>query len=186
MTASLRWGAAICIVLQIIGCSPEASRNESAGRQEAVVRPLPDEDEREFPVVSIQLPPQNQGSEPVFLTVADSDVLRRSLAGKYLKRRQGQPTPIAGEQFKVDGSWSASVEAIAMTVLSGTWKVVELQHAKPKICVTVLTRNGSPLADTKEACRDVILSENERIVKLSDLYNRGVISAYDVTPLDEM
>ena len=180
-----RLSMAICIVALTMGCEPQASQVKAVGGDDTQVEPSAAK--RSPQMLSTQTPELQEGmADLAFSRPTNGARLRTLISDRRLDRRKGQPTPTKAEQFNADGSWWASREETLFALFNGSWRVVEQQGSPPQVCVSLLTKDYSPMDQRKEICRVVEFSEDQRIAKIPDLYHASVVSEFDVITLEDI
>lgn len=180
-----RLGMSFCIVLLTMGCERQASQVEAVSGDDTPVRPSAAK--RPPQILSTQTHELQGGwADLAFLRPTSGAGLRTLISGRRFDRRKGQPTPTRAEQFNADGTWWASVEETLLALFNGTWTVVEQQGSPPQVCVSLLTKDHSPMDQRKEICRVVGFSEDQRVAKIPDLYHASLVSEFDVVLLEDI
>lgn len=186
MISLLRDGTIVCIVLQVMGCGPDTAQDQALLSESSVVAPPTNNSVPELPASPQTSAQQKHGAGRSFRDVENGAELRRLLSDRQLRLGESQSTPTLVEIFNADGTWAGYVQMRAMTSVEGTWRIVEMDGARPQVCVAQAIQNGTPLVGRDEVCRVVSFSEQGRMAKTSDLFHTSITSTYDVGPIDEI
>ncbi|PXW70028.1 hypothetical protein C7451_1144 [Blastomonas natatoria] len=176
----------ICIVVLTMGCEPQASQIKAVSDDDTQVQPSAAKRQSQMPTSTQTDELQGGLADLAYSRPTSGAELRILISDKRFDRRKGQPTPTRAEQFNADGTWWASVEETIAAQLNGSWRVVEQQGSPPEVCVSLLTKNKSPIDQRKEICRVVEFSEDRRVAKVPDIYRASVISEFDIDMLGDV
>ena len=176
----------ICIVLLTMGCEPQASQIKAVSGDDTQVQPSAAKRQSQMPLSTQTHESQGGLADLSYLRPTSGAELRTMISDRRFDRRKGQPTPTRAEQFNADGTWWASVEETMSAQLNGSWRVVEQQGSPPEVCVSLLTKDHSPIDQRKEICRVVEFTEDQRVAKIPDIYRASVISEFDVVMLGDV